>query len=319
MDAGAVLRMARFFAVVTVMLGMAGGGILAVVNLGPPAEGELFRSSGIAGKRELLIGVKEDQPGIGLFDQQAGVYVGFDIEIAKMVAAELHFPAERVRFLGIQGEDRARMHAKDETGRTVKVDLVVASYSITDRREGQIGVSFAGPYLVTERSVITMANHVPVESLADLRGKSVCTLGTSTSEGPLAEAGLLITLKLNISECVSAMKRGEVEAVSLDSAVLAGFVQRDHPALVNHDIASEADERWGINTGGNEALRTLVNLALERSRVCPGERTWEDAFERYLKQAERYVTTQAVAEATQPEVDQKPKVREWPWQKALCE
>src|SRR5690349_17062130 len=40
---------------------------------------------------KVIIGVKEDQPGLGYKDATTGKYSGFDIEIAKLVAAKLGF------------------------------------------------------------------------------------------------------------------------------------------------------------------------------------------------------------------------------------
>ncbi|MEN3360973.1 MAG: hypothetical protein V7637_4955 [Mycobacteriales bacterium] len=69
-----------------------------------------------------------------------------------------------------------------------------------------------------------------------------------------------------------------------------------------------------MNVGPNEALRTLVNLALYRSWHDPGDRRWEDAFERDLRPLQVDSPDQDVAIDQQPEVS-KPAVREWPWQR----
>ena len=39
----------------------------------------------------VVIGVKEDQPGLGFKDATTNEYSGFDIEIARLVAAQLGF------------------------------------------------------------------------------------------------------------------------------------------------------------------------------------------------------------------------------------
>src|SRR5262249_55211988 len=41
--------------------------------------------------KKVVIGVKEDQPGLGYKDPTTGKYSGFDIEIARLVAAKLGF------------------------------------------------------------------------------------------------------------------------------------------------------------------------------------------------------------------------------------
>jgi glutamate transport system substrate-binding protein len=47
---------------------------------------------------KVIIGVKEDQPGLGYKDATTGKYSGFDIEIAKLVAAKLGFAADKIDF-----------------------------------------------------------------------------------------------------------------------------------------------------------------------------------------------------------------------------
>ena len=43
----------------------------------------------------VVVGVKEDQPGLGFKDATTGEYSGFDIEMARMVAAGLGFAPDR--------------------------------------------------------------------------------------------------------------------------------------------------------------------------------------------------------------------------------
>src|SRR5919205_448860 len=40
---------------------------------------------------KVVIGVKEDQPGLGLKDPTTGQFSGFDVEIARLIAAKLSF------------------------------------------------------------------------------------------------------------------------------------------------------------------------------------------------------------------------------------
>ena len=277
-----------------------------------PTEQELKEEAGITGKRELLVGVIGDIPGISSCDFKAGQCQGFDIDIAYLVAADLGFRNNEVRFVMVENEDRPKMRGRDGD-RFVSVDLVIASYSITDDREKLSNVSFSAPYLRTEQSVITRRDHPKVDSLGDLEGKPVCTLTTSTSGEPAREARVRLTGKNRISDCIPGLLSGEYDAVTTDAAMLAGFVAMDPDHLIHHDIGLANEEQWGINTGGNEALRTLVNLSLCRSRYVPQDRRWEDAFDRYLSKEQPASPEQNVAVEDQPEVAKVP-VRTWPWE-----
>jgi ABC-type amino acid transport substrate-binding protein len=86
---------------------------VVVVLTGPPSVDDLRVQAGLAGRRELLIGVKDDQPGVAEFVN--GVWSGFDIEIVYLIAEGLGFRRGEIRFLAIESEDRARMQATDST------------------------------------------------------------------------------------------------------------------------------------------------------------------------------------------------------------
>src|SRR5512142_2142486 len=310
-----VMRLVRLGALIGVLVVAVVVGVVIVVRTGPPTRHDLLEQAGLIGKRELLVGVKDDQPGMELRDPRTGEYAGFDIEIAYMVAADLGFRRSEVKFVTIESEDRPKMQARTDDGQFVTVDLVIATYSITPEREALPLVSFSAPYLYTEQSVVTRPDHPPVDTLDDLRGRPVCTLATATSQGPLAAAGAQRVSKQRISECIPALLNGEVDAIETDAAILAGFVAADPTHLKHHDIGLDQQEEYGINTGGNEALRTLVNLSLYNSLHDPKDQRWEEAFDRYLRPEQPANLPQQVAVDQQPDVP-KVSVRQWPWERA---
>lgn len=309
--------MARGVRLVAVLLSLvvAVAAIVTTVLLtGPPSQQDLLGDAGMIGKRELVVGVKDDQPGIAYQDPKTGAFSGFDIDLAWMIAADLGFRPSAVRFVAIESEDRAKVQARTDDGQFVTVDLVIASYSITEERERLSGVSFSAPYLTTEQSVITRRDYPgPVDTLIDLRGHRVCSLSTATSESPASQAGVELISKKRISECVDALLAGEVEAVTTDAAILAGFVARYPDQLRHHDIGLDFLEQYGVNTGDNEALRDLVNLSLHDSLTDPRDRRWEDAYDKHLRPEQPVNLPQQVAVAQQPDV-RKVEVRRWPWE-----
>ncbi|PZG19124.1 glutamate ABC transporter substrate-binding protein [Micromonospora craterilacus] len=303
--------------------------VRVVAAVGPPTREQLRERAGLTGKQTLLIGVKDDQPGVSQ-QLENGAFEGFDIEIAYMIADDLGFDAPRVEFLPIESEDRARRQARTADGRFVTVDLVVASYSITELRRQQ-GVNFSAPYLETEQSVITRASDDrPVTNLRDLAGRKVCTIATSTSERNLTEMGAQARGRNRVSECVQELYDGTVDAVTTDAAILAGFVG-PRPAgelppmtklervqeLRHWDIGDDNSELWGVNTGPNPAMRDLVNLSLRESANGPNGDRWRAAFDRYLRSEQRHNDPQQVAVDRQPEPGPADmvEVRQWPWER----
>lgn len=306
------MRVVRFVAAVAVLVLVTAAVVAFLLVKGPPSEQELLDRASLTGKLELRIGVKDDVPGVALRNPETGQYSGFDIDIAYMVASDLGFRRSQVRFYPIEPEDRSKMQARDGD-RFVTVDLVVSTYSITEEREKLPRVTFSAPYLLTEQSVVTIEGHPAVQSLEDLRGMPVCTLGTSTSQTAVAKAGANVFGKNRLSECFDGLWKGQFKAVTTDAAMLAGFVATDPlRRLRHHDIGLEAVEAWGINTGGNEDLRTLVNLSLYRSLHNPNDPRWEEAFDRNLRHEQPVNLPQEIAEENQPDVSPV-RIRQWPW------
>ncbi|MGS2641727.1 transporter substrate-binding domain-containing protein [Streptosporangium sp. LJ11] len=299
-------------------------GVSVVWVSGPPTEAELREKAGLLNKDRLLIGVKEDTPGIALRKPGETGFTGFDIDIAYMIAADLGFRPDQVDFLSIETEDRARMQARDTDGAFVKVDLVVATFSVTPERRADPSVGFSTPYLYTEQSVVTRADYPDdnVASLGQLEGKRVCSLGTSTSLVELKKAIKVDPIaELLISKCVDRLADGlaanrAADAVTTDAALLAGFVAEPGRKLRHHDIALEKTEMWAVNAGSNGALRTLVDLALYRSYADPDNKMWEGAYEKHIRPLLAANPGVDVAQARQP-CALPPDVRRWPWERTL--
>ncbi|WP_433536340.1 transporter substrate-binding domain-containing protein [Micromonospora sp. CA-249363] len=298
-----------------------------VLAMGPPTRDELLEDAQLKGKQQLIIGVKDDQPGISQ-RLPNNVWKGFDVDIAYMIASYLGFDHSQVRFVPIESEDRARRQAQDGEGFVI-VDLVIASYSINDKRREE-GAVFSAAYLHTEQSVVTLKDFKgQVSSLEDLRGLTVCSLTTSTSIQRLGEAGATPVGRNRISECIQELYDGRVQAVTTDAAILAGFVTGDQPGddgqrfpvvlehvkpLRHWDIGSSPQERWGVNTGPNQALLDLVDLALYESAKDEDNSAWENAFNANLRWQQGYNLPQPVAEQQQPD-PRKVEVRQWPWER----
>ncbi|MGV9325613.1 transporter substrate-binding domain-containing protein [Streptosporangium sandarakinum] len=312
-------RRFRIAAWIALVLAAAVVGASVLVTKGPPTEAELRERAGLFNKDRLRIGVKSDTPGIALQEKTGRrAFTGFDIQIAYMIAADLGFSPDKVDFLSIETEDRARMQAQDEQGRFVKVDLVVATFSMTPDRRQDPAVGFSTPYLYTEQSVVTRSDYPgKVTSLGQLEGKKVCTLGTSTSEAELERATrATVTARNLISDCVEGLEKKEFDAVTTDAALLAGFVAESGGRLRHHDIALEKTEMWAVNAGPNAALRTLVDLSLYRSYADPQDQRWEQAYRTYIDPLLAANPGVNVAQDEQP-CALPPEVRRWPWERSL--
>jgi glutamate transport system substrate-binding protein len=288
---------------------------------GPPSVDQLRAAAGVDTWTTLDIGVKADQPGVAYYDPATKIWSGFDIDIAYMIAEDLGFRRGDVRFYAIESEDRARMQAfrlVRGVQQRVPVKMVIASYSITREREAEPGVTFSDAYLYTEQSVITKVGHKSVAALEDFAGQNVCTLSASTSQAAPQAAGAITIRKNQIGDCFAALRAGEVDAVTTDAAILAGYEARYPTEFTHWDLGLDKTEAWGVNVGDNPALKTLVDLTLYRSWKDPHDERWERAYQTNLQSEVGAQGGTPIAVNQQPAVP-RPDVRELPWEDVLHE
>ncbi|WP_436527646.1 transporter substrate-binding domain-containing protein [Actinoplanes sp. HUAS TT8] len=310
----AALRLAGLGLALVLAMGLT---LVRLLVGGPPSIDELRAQAGVDSWPVLDIGVKDDQYGTAYYDREKKIWSGFDIDIAYMIAEDLGFRRDQVRFYGMESEDRARMQANDVDGKRVPVKMVIASYSITADRKAA-GVTFSQEYLDTEQSVITLKGHSSVSALQDLTGQRVCTLSTSTSESALDKANAKTFRKNRVSECFTMLDNHEVDAVSTDAAILAGWKAKFPEKYEHWDLGLDAIERWGVNVGNNPALKELVDITLYRSYADPHDERWEKAYQDNLQVETAQNGKIPIAVAEQPRVT-RPNVRELPWESLLNE
>ena len=100
-----------------------------------------------AGK--VVVGVKEDQPGLGYLDVVTKERTGFDIDIARWIAASLGVDEDNIEFVRVDSSAREQSIVNGD------IDYYVGTYSITDKRKEV--VSFAGPYFVAGQDLLVAA------------------------------------------------------------------------------------------------------------------------------------------------------------------
>jgi glutamate transport system substrate-binding protein len=224
----------------------------------------------------IRIGVKYDQPGVGLRPPGADVPEGFDIEIGRIIADRLGIDEVNVTWVEAVSDSREQLL---EGG---SFDLVIASYSITDERREQVGQ--AGPYFTTGQQLLVRTDDAEtITGPDDLGGLRVCSVTGSTSlELVEREYDAMPVGLTTYSECVNRLRLEEVDAVTTDGAILLGYAaQRPNAYTVVGEPFS--DERYGIGyQQGAEGMCEFLNEALERSFE---DGSWAAAFEKTLGQA----------------------------------
>jgi glutamate transport system substrate-binding protein len=219
---------------------------------------------------ELRVGTKIDQPGFGLANT-AGDPEGFDVEMAKLIAAKMGLTEDQITFTETVSANREPFLVEG------RVDIVAATYTINDKRKELI--DFAGPYYEAGQDIMVAAgNPEGIEGPDDLAGKTVCSVEGSTpaekirTDYPEAE----LVLYDAYSKCADDLRNGNVVAVTTDNVILTGFVAGDPESfeLVGNPFT---EEPYGIGVPkGQDDLRDFINDVLEEAFE---DGTWAEAWD----------------------------------------
>ena len=226
----------------------------------------------LADSGSVTIGVKYDQPGIGFLPPGEDEPQGLDIEIATIIAGELGIEPDQIDWKETVSDNREPFLQNGT------VDMVLASYSITDDRRNVVGQ--AGPYYVTGQQLLVAADDDSIGGPDDLDGKKVCSVTGSTSiETVTEEYGADPVPFDTYSDCVTQLQNGSVDAVTTDGAILLGYAAQDPDNLkVVGDTFSE--ERYGV--GYSKGDTAMCEFITETLSTAMEEGTWAEAFEATL-------------------------------------
>ncbi|GII60670.1 glutamate-binding protein [Sphaerisporangium krabiense] len=215
-----------------------------------PLAASCAAGTSVLDKDTLVIGVKPDQPGLGV-KVSPGKYRGFDIDVATYVARKLGKP---VRFVDALSSQRERLLMDGA------VDLIFASYSITPERKTK--VAFGGPYYVAHQDTLVRTGQAGIDNVRDLRNRKLCQVTGSNSWKRVKEERkipVVLVPSVSYSACVSDLRTGKVDAISTDDLILAGFATPG-TTIVN---APFSDERYGVgirsgDVDGCEAVNKAI-------------------------------------------------------------
>ena len=255
--------------------GSPGGGGAPVVTQDAAAGVQLDGSKtfdAMKARGRVVIGVKEDQPGLGFKDATTNEYSGFDIEIARLVAAQLGYPADKIDYKPIPSA------AREDSIERGEVDYYVGTYTINDNRKQRI--SFAGPYYLAGQSILVRADETAITGKDTLKGKKVCSVTGSTPIQRVKDQGLTepenIVEFQTYTQCKDQLLAKQVDAVTTDDAILAGYAsqQPDKLKLVGQPFSQEP---YGIGLAKDDTvLRGKINDILQ---TAEDDGTWKQIYD----------------------------------------
>jgi glutamate transport system substrate-binding protein len=237
---------------------------------------------------KIVIGTKFDQPGLGQRNPD-GTMSGFDIDVAKYVAKELGYSEDQIEWKEAPSGQRETLIQNDQ------VELIVATYSITDSRKEK--VDFAGPYLITGQKLLVRADNTDITGAESLQNnKKLCSVTGSTPAQRIKDEypGVQLQQYDTYSACIEALKSGAIDAVTTDEVILAGYAAQSPGAfkIVGQPFS---EERYGIGLKkGDTELQTKINDAIVKMEQ---DGAWKAAFDKNLGPA-------GITAPTPPQIDQ---------------
>ena len=218
------------------------------------------------------VGTKFDQPLFGL-KGLSGKPEGFDVEVAKIIAGALGIAPDKIQWVETTSKVRESKIVNGD------VDMVVATYTINDKRKKQ--VSFAGPYYTAGQQMMVRKDDSKItgpESLKSNPSSKVCSVTGSTPaeniKKYLASPSQLVLFD-SYSKCADALKNNQVAAETTDNVILLGLANdsKDAFKLVGETFTKEP---YGIGIKkGDTAFCQFVNDTL-KANADAYKKAWED-------------------------------------------
>ena len=249
----------------TVVLMLAGCGASGSSDGNEGADIQKIKDAGV-----LKVGVKVDVPKFGYKDPATEKNEGMEVDIAKALAKEILGDESKVQFQGVTAKTRGPLLDNGE------LDMVIATFTITPERKESY--NFSQPYF-TDGVGLLVKKDSGINGLADLNGKTVGVAQSATTKKSLEDAAKEANITLKFSEFASypeikaALDSGRVNAFSVDSAILNGYVDDSTVILsdrftpqeygvatkkANTDLAKLVDDKIGQMKSNGE-LNALID------------------------------------------------------------
>lgn len=225
----------------------------------------------IKARGRLRVGVDTSTLLFSSVDPRTGEFEGFDVEIAREVAAALFGSPDAVEFVAIPKSERVDVLLGDEP-----LDLVADTFTITCARAADI--DFSSVYFTSGQRLLVRTDD-PATSVEEIAARaepgdgddpaaSVCAPAGSTSLRNLEALPTPPRLVSAASQgaCLVKLQQGEVAAVSTDDTILAGMVAQDPNLHIVGEPFSIELYGLGLPPGHDEWVR-YVNAVLEDVRA----------------------------------------------------
>jgi polar amino acid transport system substrate-binding protein len=226
----------------------------------------------IKARGHLRVGVDVATLQLSSVDPLTGDFEGFDVDMAREVANALFGTPDAITFVGIPSSERVAVLADGQ------VDLVADTFTPTCSRREE--VEFSTDYYTSGQQVL-LPRTDPARSVADLAGYRVCASAGSTTLDNIAELpepGPVPVPAAQRADCLVMLQQGEVDALSTNDTILAGFRAQDPNLRIIDESISTEPTALGLPPGHPEWVR-YVNAVLEQVRSSG---RWDQLYDEWL-------------------------------------
>lgn len=175
--------------------------------------------SRIEQKGKIVVGVRDDASPFGFRDKN-GILVGYDIDLARILAQNILGNSSAVEFVPVTASNRIMKLNSGE------VDCLIATMSITNQRQ-QI-LDFSVPYYMAGQAILVRSTS-KATSLRDFEGNKLIIVYGSTSERNLRSNVPEVTVLgyKTYNDAYKALKSGKAEGIVADDTILLNFAFND--------------------------------------------------------------------------------------------
>ncbi|MDO4173571.1 MAG: transporter substrate-binding domain-containing protein [Eubacteriales bacterium] len=248
---------------------------------GTPAEEQTFEIKttdaiqDIIDRGYLIVGCKNDVPGLGYYNEETQAYEGGEIDLAYYLAAKIFDTSyddavkqQLVHFEPVQTDNR------EKALQDGNVDYIIATYTITDERKEV--VDFSNSYYTNSIGLMVNTNSADnstlreerIRSIVDLDNKYIGIISGSTTRNDflnyIARNAIPIHPKFvtysSYAEISEELEAGHIDVFCVDVPILKGYLNDDRKIL-NDRFASQD---YGIAAAkGKDGLIDAANTVIE--------------------------------------------------------
>lgn len=204
----------------------------------------------------LTVAVKDNRLPLGFVDE-TGNLSGFEIDIARRLAAELLGDESAVRLVPVANVDRLNAVLED------RVDIAIAAITLTEPRRRI--VSFSDPYYLDGTAFITQRPEI--QQLSDLHAGKIALLDRASAV-PHVRYVLPGAQLVGVDSYAAGQRLlngGEVDAFAGDASVLAGWLQAAAAPYRLLSIISAEPLAVAMPKGDQyDPLREAINQAIRQ-------------------------------------------------------